>query len=306
MHLVDFGRFFEASPQSPGQPKKTCKTPVDSICYTLIMAIQVHQIFYMDSQKGLLDPSFRPFDNAQAIFPYNYEFGVIYKSSGQQPLTTDELRGFVSWKFGAKTGVDGARFKNFIEANPGYDVYSINPFPGFSFFRSVWQQGDFFHPGMMALAQRAMDNSGYHLNLQQIENDSTDTLYCNFWVGNKKFWQMFMDFSGPLWKYFENEASAEERKMYAAPADNLSNAPYSAYLFERLYSTFMATPKAKAEIRSIIYPYSLAELRRKYSALFAIGIWALLRWDSSWARPLLRPVKPLVTLFLRSRLSRPS
>jgi hypothetical protein len=261
----------------------------------------IYQIHYQDSQKKMLDSAFVPFDNSEARFPYNYEFGVILKSY-ENPIANDELRGFLSWKFTEKTGLNGQRFKKFIADNPGYDVYFINPFPSSAFYKSIWSQGDFYHPELTKFAQNVFTKAGYNVDLKQLRSAPSSVLFCNFWVGNKKFWDQFMAFSKPLWQYFETHASAEEKQMYASEADVLSKAPYSAYLFERMFSTFLAYKLASDEessrLRALSYSYSLAELSQKYHLTVALIIWLCDRLARSPLKFVLLLLNPLIGTYL--------
>ena len=65
-----------------------------------------------------------------------------------------------------KTGKTGREFIDFIQANPGYDVYFINPFPQNAYYTyNVWVHGDYCHPGLMALAHRLFYLAGIPFNI---------------------------------------------------------------------------------------------------------------------------------------------
>src|SRR5687768_6265192 len=113
--------------------------------------ILIKQIHYRADQRSELDPAFEPFDNSRPAMPGRFETGVFISEFPHIDFDQVDYVGYLSWKFNQKTHLSGRRFIEFIKANPGYDVYFINPFPEAEVFRSVWEQGEVFHPGLHTL-----------------------------------------------------------------------------------------------------------------------------------------------------------
>ena len=164
-----------------------------------LMKIDIHQIYYRSEQTSELDPVFKPYFNALNPRPEWREFWVFREVFRTQVYQSSDYSGYLSWKFNRKTGISGSEFITFIEDNPGFDVYFINPFPANCiFYRNVWKDGEEHHPGILSFTQDVFRAVGYNINLSEMRNYSDTTLYCNYWVGNSVFWDKFMAFSEPV------------------------------------------------------------------------------------------------------------
>lgn len=224
------------------------------------MEIKIHQIFYKEEQRPHLDPAFIPYDNSGSRPPHNFEYSV-FVTNFMQGRIQEALTGFVSWKFNQKTGVTGKDFMGFIESHPGYDVYFINPFPDQSCFRNVWEQGDHFHPRLTEITRELLTKAGYRIDLKSFDNRMDSLCYCNYWVGTPEFWRKYMDFIRPLYKYITEKATSEELEILNVKADKLIEAPYPPFIFERMFSTFLALNPG---IRRCPYEYDSSQLKKKY------------------------------------------
>lgn len=213
------------------------------------MKIKVHQIYFKPEQKPKLDSDFIPFDNAGKFYPHNFEYAVFFEIFKAIKWNLVDLVGTVSWKFKSKTGLNGSEFIAFIEANQGYDVYFVNPFPELAIYPSVWEQGRVYHQDLVNISRTLFAQLGYSVDLLNQETPPNLTAYCNYWVGNKKFWDEYIGFLTPLWSALEQSVSGQSSPSLppelGALADANINAPYAPFIFERLFSTFLASKKFK-------------------------------------------------------------
>ena len=229
------------------------------------MPVHLHQIYYLPSQLPLLDPAFTPYDNTANKNPEFAEYYIFEKEYNAGKVKGDALTGFVSWKFGKKTQLEGRRFLDFVQANPGYDVYFINPFPmQMKFFKNLWLQGEFYHPGIIALSEEILHLAGYDINLSAMTHDRQTALYCNYWVGNKKFWDRYMQFTRPVIEVLRSGLSAEQKQKLHSIADFGNDFSFIAFIIERLFTTLL---HHDYNIRFIAYPHAYADIRRKYGHL---------------------------------------
>ena len=226
--------------------------------------LTVHQIYFRSDQLKGLDPAFAPYDNGACSHPDQREFYVFQREYLAGHVPDDGHHGYVSWKFGLKTGISGQRFKDFVAANPGYDVYLIHPFPLDLHMGNIWDQGEHFHPHLKHLAQNILNAVGYDIDLDAVPASLRITAACNFWAGNRRFWDAYMDFCLPIYRYVQNDLSESDRKLFYAQADRYDKVSYFSYVFERLFTTFLYK---HPEIKSLAYTYSRAELGAKYSPL---------------------------------------
>lgn len=237
----------------------------------------LHQIYYQAPQLNHLDPAFIPYCNVANPRPEWCEYHV-FRSAYHAGSCCQGITGFVSWKFSQKTGVTGAAFREWILANPGHDVYFINPFPQLVRKRrpNVWYQGDRYHPGISAIAQELFERLGYDIDLRALRMGEKEIAYCNYWAGTPAFWGRYMAFCEPFHDLIENGLDDENRAKLLRRADAQNDICYIPYLFERLFSTLlcldesiravrMRTPK---EARLTWGHWIRRELSRPYRRLF--------------------------------------
>lgn len=233
------------------------------------MKIHIHQIYYLPSQVPLLDPDFIPYDNTANANREFAEYHVFEQEYRKCQIKKDALTGYVSWKFGQKTRLKGWQFIEFIKKSPGYDVYFVTPFVSqIKLFRNVWLQGNFYHPGSLPLAQKIFDRAGHHIDLASERHDASTVLYCNYWVGNKRFWDAYMSFTKPivreLRKMLRNPQEANELRTIADKANNFG---YIAFILERVFTTFI---NHAPQLHSTAYPLNFTSLRERYGTKQAL------------------------------------
>jgi hypothetical protein len=150
------------------------------------------------------------------------------------------LIGYLSWAFEEKTNIKLAEFKNFICKNPGFDVYFINPFPELvCLYDSVWEQGEFYHPGIIKLAQKLLIKADLQeIDLGNVKNDLSTAAYSNYWVANYKFWNGYMNFTLRIFDAFES-LSPNEKKEFLADSSYHTGVGYIPFIMERMFSTYL-------------------------------------------------------------------
>lgn len=230
----------------------------------------IYQIYYDDEQIPLLDPNFIPYNNSKAISPKQFEYDVFINLYENKLYEKTRLMGAVSWKFNEKTGINGNEFLKFIQNNPGYDVYFINPFPKLIKFANPWLQGEVHHANLVRITESIFKELNYPIDLRKVRNDIFTTAYCNYWVGNHYFWKRYMDFTRPIYNYIFQSAPLALRELcLEKSADSLSDYSYYPFIFERLFSLFLIIDPT---IKHKIYQYSYKKLRTRYSIKKAMQI----------------------------------
>lgn len=222
----------------------------------------LHQIYYLPAQLSLLDRAFTPYDNTANENREFAEYHIFEKEYAAGHVQPDAITGYVSWKFGDKTRLEGSHFLKFIAANPGYEVYFINPFPmQMKFFTNLWLQGEFYHPGILELSQRIFERAGYSIDLAAEVQTKKTALYCNYWAGSKAFWDKYMAFIAPIIEVLCHGLDAAEREKLHSIADRGNDFSHIAFIIERVFSTLINHDKT---IRYLAYPHSYSDIRRKY------------------------------------------
>jgi len=211
------------------------------------MAIQIHQIYYDPAQRAALDPAFIPHDNTANPAPEWREYHVFRTAWLTGACRPDSITGFVSWKFGAKTGLAGEEFIEFIAAHPGADVYFVNPHrieprP----FANIWQQAEVHHPGILGFAQRIFTAIGLEIDIATMEQPQDQVLFCNYWAGTGRFWNAYMTLGEQVRQHILKALDENDRHLAWSRADQHIDAPYVPFVMERLFSTLLAV---RPEIR---------------------------------------------------------
>lgn len=216
------------------------------------MTIRIHQIFYSDDQLPRLDPAFLPFDNRSNECPEWREYHVFRTAYRAGACREGDITGFVSWKFGMKTGVPGKAFVDFIARHPGHDVYFLNPTRvERRVFPNIWRQGESHHPGILSLAQRIFDAVGVDVDLAMLAQPQSHILYCNYWAGTRDFWDIYMSFCEPIRAHIENGLSPPDIQLVRSRADAVIDACYIPFIIERLFSTLLTL---RPNIRFMAFP----------------------------------------------------
>jgi GT2 family glycosyltransferase len=238
--------------------------------------IKIYHHFFRDDQVAELDPSFVPHDGRDNPFPEYYETYWFLRLWNRGWYKSADYTGFVSAKFGAKTRMDGGKFINFIKTNPGHDVYFINPFPHETYlFFNVWDQAEAAHPGIRQLAQELFDRVYPSIKICDLgRNGIISALYCNYWVGNKKFWKLFIDFVTPLFECIVDGMNEEDRSRYFQLVPHSEEIPAFPFIFERLFSTLLLT---HPDIKACPYKLSQEEIRRIYTESVDFKYWEEIR-----------------------------
>lgn len=227
--------------------------------------VRIHQIYFEPEQKSRLDPSFIPFDNCTNPSPELREF-YVFKQAYEQGLHRQAAyTGFWSWKYFQKCAVPGKRFIDFVNKNPGADVYFINPMlHTVLLHKNTWVQGEKCHPGMLELADKIFKGLGYQIDLQHLKMNFSNTLCCNFWVGNEKFWQRYMSMAMAIHDYTMHNLDDRDRQLMFMRADSVRDACYFPFIIERLFSTLLIL---HPDIQFFSYRYGPLEAVHRYTLL---------------------------------------
>ena len=129
------------------------------------MNLKIYQAYYDEAQLPNLDPVFLPFDNTNNSTPHLREY-PMWQKLYEEHKDTDAHWGLMSWRWLQKTNLPPAQFRDWILANPGYDVYHIDPFPDLpNQYMNIWTQGDVWCPGMNDFCNRLFPKLGIHIQL---------------------------------------------------------------------------------------------------------------------------------------------
>jgi len=236
---------------------ETMKTKIS--LRVLNIDIKIYQTFYDKKHYSYLDEEFVALDVKGNPRPEHREVELLRQIYDNREFEVVDYLGLVSYKFGMKTRLTGVDFKSFINANPGYDVYFITPFPQSAYFSyNVWEQGEFWHPGLKELADKLFVAAGVPYSVASTGRNTLSTLlFSNFWVGNSRFWGKFGEVIKAMISAIDDMQLSEKNKYYSHTFHAGSNCEMFPFIFERLVSTML---KHDPDIKFLSYSYTTEDL----------------------------------------------
>lgn len=178
-------------------------------------AVRLFQIAYSPATLAAVEPGFEVLDNLANPRPDWYEYWPVRQYLQQQALDEGAFYGFFSPKFRAKTGYGPADVRA-LAARHGAEadvlVFSAHP-NQIAFFANVFEQGEYFHPGLMAATQQWLAAIGWPLPLPNLVMDVRQMVFCNFFVARPAFWRAWLALGERLFALCEGAPSPLQQAM---------------------------------------------------------------------------------------------
>jgi len=225
---------------------------------------RIFQIYFKKELKDYCDPAFESLDNTNNPRPELREWDVWDRFHEQRLQENLDLWGYVSWKFREKTNLSGDQVLDHISQNPGYDVYLFNPcIVNEALFANSWEQGDIHHTNISSIGNKFIAKLGYeNIDVKNMMLDRSRTVFANYVVGNRRFWEQFMAFSRALFTEAENDPEFKD-EVFGAGRSNYAHdksLPNFTFLIERLIPTFLELERFNV----CPYVYTSATVLPKY------------------------------------------
>ena len=255
---------------------------------------KIFQIYFKPELVTHCDPAFTPLDNTSNPRPELREWDVWDREHDNIVTQNLDYWGYVSWKFKEKTNLSGQQAMNFINENPGHDVYLFNPcIINEAVFANSWEQGDMHHPNISAIGNKFLTKLGYDdVDVKGMLLDRDKTVFANYVVGNQKFWDKFMEFSRKLFTEAEKDSIFKD-EVFGAGRSNYAHdrsLPNFTFLIERLIPTFLELegfdslgytynqlevilPKYQPFINDLLVLSDLKKLVNRYESDELFNIW---------------------------------
>ena len=150
---------------------------------------EIYQIFYSAETRAQLDPGFLALDNLSNERPDWREYWPIRRFLLNHTLTPDTYYGFLSNKFGTKTGFNSATVHELIDRHGGdADVISFSPYiEHIAPYLNIFEQAAACH-GQVELFRECAALIAPEFRIEQSVMTSIDTIFCNFFVAKPEFW----------------------------------------------------------------------------------------------------------------------
>lgn len=202
--------------------------------------MKIYQSYYNRTQLPELSPDCISFDNTKNQEPTLREY-PLFKKVYELEKDTGDYWGLISPRFKEKTLLEPKEFKEWIQNNPGYDVYYIDPFLDISvYFTNLWVQGEKWHPGLIKYFERLIEliSPSQIITCDTIIYHPDDFVTCNFFVGNKYFWDSYFSFVDSIIKISKNDTTLNHYMFEHKVVYNGAEINYFSFIIERLLSLF--------------------------------------------------------------------
>jgi len=202
------------------------------------MKTYIYQICYSKKTFENIPDGFLSLDHLHNERSDWRELWPIRKFLKTNELSDNVLYGFLSPKFSQKTLLNHKGVQDFLLANyDGEDVVSFSPFWDLmALFKNVFEQGDFFHPGLSDACQKLVSTYALDLNLSDCIMSSQNTLFCNYFLANKKFWLHWLTLADYLVAISEEQVSDLSSQLNAPTSYGEQQLPMKVFVQERLAS----------------------------------------------------------------------
>jgi hypothetical protein len=203
------------------------------------MKIKAYQICYSPETFATVPEGFHALDYLDNSRPDWREFWPIRQFLLNNFLADDVLYGFFSPKFFSKTSLSFADLNAFISSNYiNQDVVIFSPFWDLSsIFTNVYEQGDFFHAGLLKAFNNFSDAHLAGFDVSQTYTHSKNTIFCNYFFARKSFWLVWLDLATKL----HHSADIINNTLSILLNDNtnygIQKLPMKIFLQERLATT---------------------------------------------------------------------
>lgn len=224
----------------------------------------LYQIYYSAATQTAVDAGYLGLDNLRNERPDWREYWPMRNFLLQTTLREEHYYGFFSTKFQARTRLSHAQVQAFMARRPDADVHLFSPLWDLSaLFKNVFEQGNFFHPNLTAVAQEFLKEIAWQVDLSTLITDSTNTVFCNFIVAKPAFWKAWLALGEQLFAIAENPAHALSAKLNAHMAYGEQSVPIKVFIMERLATLILATQEKW--LINAFNPFALASSSTQFS-----------------------------------------
>lgn len=210
--------------------------------------VTLFQIYYDDATKRALDPAFTPLDNRANERPDWAEYWPIRRTLAHEHFADDELVGFFSPRFGAKTGLTGQQVLEAIQTHDA-EVYSFSPyFEHGVLFQNPFYQGESHHPGLGSTTQQLLPSLGIRADLGTLVCDQTTTIFSNYFVAPGALWRAWSAMAARVFDICEAGRLPVARRLTASATHRgASTYQMKVFVVERLITLLLeATGRSAA------------------------------------------------------------
>jgi hypothetical protein len=240
-----FARHLENALQDMWEEREPAQTLQANTSQKLNTAFKIYQIFYDDKSRKMLDPGFIPLDNSKNLRPDWYEFWVIRDYLLNNELDDNCWYGFLSPSFVSKTNLSAQTLHESLKLMGEHADVAIfsHSWEQTSYFLNPFEQGEFWHPGLMRAAEQFFAAANVKLDVRNYAAHSQNSVYSNYLVARPVFWRLWLKLANLLFEQAE-APSGEMADLLRQSVDHGSGAidtQMKVFVQERIAPVLLAT-----------------------------------------------------------------
>jgi hypothetical protein len=210
--------------------------------------LKIYQIFYDEVTRANLDSAFIAFDNTLPKNKDWYEYSVIREVILNNTFSDDEYIGFLSPKFTLKTGLTGVDVTQLLNKSNAEVISFSSEFHQIAIFKNPFEQGDFFHKGMLDLSKKILKEIGLNIDLDNLVTDQSRTIFSHYFVAKYSFWLKYLTFSEKIFSISQEDSELGRLLNKKVLYKKGKRIPLKVFLMERLITAVLTHFDINAEI----------------------------------------------------------
>ncbi len=211
--------------------------------------VSLHHIAYSPETLAQVPAQFMVLDNRANARPDWREYWPMRQHLLQHTLEDDVFYGFFSPRFSHKTGLDHEKIRDFVHRHgQQHDVLIFSPFWDLcSFFPNPFEQGEFFHPGLLECMQAFADHASLGLDLAGQVMHSDNTVFCNYFIAKKRFWLRWLELGEQLFGVAESGQGPLAKLLLTETRYSEQFLPQKIFVQERLVNLVLASGEFRSK-----------------------------------------------------------
>jgi hypothetical protein len=203
--------------------------------------IGIYQPLFNEAIREYLDPGFITLDWLHNPSPELRELALHHHILQSRLFERHKLTGLVSPKFFSKTGLTSHEVKDWINQNPGHEIYCFDgrPFVPYTSYNSI-ERGALSHPGFEDWMRRVCRAVGFDLPVELGRQTNQQTIHCNFWCASASFLERWRkEIVLPIFRLVQSDAFLAQKVFCETPCRSPTPVFLIVFIYERIMSYYI-------------------------------------------------------------------
>lgn len=215
------------------------------------MQLETFFIYYDDRSRAMLPECCHGIDNSNPGEHGWFEFLPILNTLESLEIKEDCFYGFFSPNFPLKTGLSiEATLEIVRQQGALHDVFIANYcWDQTAYFANIWEQGDFWHPGLLQWTQKFIDAAYPGIDVSRLVGHSYNTVASNYVIARGAFWKIWQSIARSFLLFLNShEEGRKLRKRKTSYASDANQQLMVVFIQERFASLILCTQKFRTFI----------------------------------------------------------